>query len=295
MRVQANGLSFEVEDSGGADRPAVLLIMGLGMQLTAWPPALVEALVRGGLRVIRFDNRDIGLSSSLDHLGTPNLLWESFKHRLWLPVRAPYRLHDMAADALGLLDALGIARAHVVGASLGGMVAQRMALAAPQRVLTLTSLMSTSSARFLPGPAPQVVKALLARPRDASEAAIVDHFVHVFQVIGSPGFPTPEAELRERVLASIRRSYHPAGSARQLAAATADTRRARELRSIRVPTLVLHGMDDPLVPVACARDTARRIPGAQLVTFHGMGHDLPTGLVEYLLPPLLPHLRLGSP
>ena len=290
MKVRANGLAFEVEESGPADGPAVLLVMGLGMQLVAWPAEFIDGLAGAGYRVIRFDNRDIGLSEHLDYLGTPNLLWESLKLRLGLPVRSPYRLHDMAADAIGLLDAMEIERAHVVGASMGGMVAQRMALAAPQRLRSLTSIMSSSGARRLPGPTPQVQRMLLGRPRDRSEAAIVDHAVRLFQLIGSPGFPIPEPDLRRRIEGAVRRSYHPAGSMRQLAAVVADAQRASELAQIRVPTLVLHGADDPLVPLACGEDTAKRIPGARLVAVPGMGHDLPPGVVEKLLPPLLAHL-----
>ena len=146
MKVQANGIEIEVEDSGAdgsqADRPVLLLIMGLGMQLIAWPPAMVHALVDAGYRVIRHDNRDIGLSTQLDHLGMPNLLWEGLKFNLGIGLRAPYSLGDMADDALGVLDALGVARAHVVGVSMGGMIAQRMALAAPERVLSLSQILS---------------------------------------------------------------------------------------------------------------------------------------------------------
>jgi pimeloyl-ACP methyl ester carboxylesterase len=296
MRVQANGLAIEVEDSGaGAPRDPVLLVMGLGMQLIAWPQQLVDALVQAGHRVIRMDNRDIGLSQRLDHLGTPNLLWEGVKRQFGLPVRAPYALADMAADALGVLDALGVQRAHVVGASLGGMVAQRLALAAPERVLSLTSMMSTSGARHLPGPSKRVLRVLFTKPADSSEAAILQYYVRLFRAIGSPGFPTPEAQLRELILASLRRGgYYPAGGARQVAAMAADVSRPHELPRITAPTLVLHGADDPLVPLANGQDTARRIPGARLVAVPGMGHDLPPGVVERLLDPLLAHLRLGS-
>lgn len=294
MKLTANGISLEIEDTGaGAPRPPVLLVMGLGMQLTAWPDELVQGLVRAGHRVIRFDNRDIGLSERFDHLGAPNLLWESMKLRVGLPVRAPYHLHDMAADALGVLDALGIVQAHVVGASMGGMIAQRVALAAPQRVLSLTSIMSSSGARYLPGPQPRVLQVLLSRPRDFSEPTVLAHYVRLFRAIGSPGFPSTDEELRQRIRHSLRRGgYRPAGSARQLAAIAADTRRCEELRRIATPTLVLHGADDPLVPPACGQDTARRIPGARFEAIPGMGHDLPPAVVDALLQHLLPHLAL---
>jgi pimeloyl-ACP methyl ester carboxylesterase len=296
MKVQANGLAIEVEDTGPVgDGLPVLLVMGLGMQLIAWPDAFVDTLVQAGHRVIRFDNRDIGLSTRLDHLGVPNLLWEGMRFRFGMPVRAPYSIADMAADAFGVLDALGVREAHVVGASMGGMIAQRMALAAPERIRTLTSIMSSSGARHLPGPRAKVLQVLMSRPKDFSEASVLGHYVRLFQAIGSPGYPTPPEELRQRIRASVRRSgYWPAGNARQVAAVVADTNRAHEIRKVRVPTLVLHGADDPLVPIACGEDTARRIPGARFVAIPGLGHDLPPGGVERLLDPLVPHLRLGS-
>jgi pimeloyl-ACP methyl ester carboxylesterase len=293
MKLRANGITLEVEDSGGADRPAVLLVMGLGLQLVAWPPALVEALVAAGYRVIRYDNRDVGLSQHFDHLGVPNLLWEGLKYRIGLRVRAPYSLHDMAADALGLLDALAIERAHVVGVSMGGMVAQRIALAAPRRVASLTSVMSSSGAPYLPGAKWQVQQALLSRPPGDDLGSIVEHYVNLFRLIGSPGFPVDEAILRQRLEQSIRRSHHPEGTMRQIAAVAADTTRADELPRLAVPTLVVHGRDDPLVPFACGQDVARRVPGARLVAVPGMGHDLPPGVVERILQPLLPHLKLA--
>jgi len=291
MKVRANGLSIEVEDTGGSGTP-VLLVMGMGMQLTAWPHDFVQALVDAGHRVIRFDNRDVGLSSALDHLGVPNLLWESMKLRFGLPVQAPYTLGDMAQDAFGVLDALGVREAHVVGASMGGMIAQRMALAAPERVRTLTSMMSSSGARHLPGPRARVLQVLFRRPPDRSEPSVLAFYMRLFQAIGSPAYPTPPDELRQRILESVRRGgYRPGGGARQMAAVAADTQRARELRGLRVPTLVVHGTDDPLLPIACGEDTAKRIPGARFVAIPGMGHDLPPGGVERILPPLLAHLR----
>jgi pimeloyl-ACP methyl ester carboxylesterase len=295
VRVQANGIAIEVEDTGAggsqAARPVVVLIMGLGMQLVAWPPAFVQALQDAGFRVVRLDNRDIGLSQHLDHLGVPNIMWESLKHRLGLPVRAPYTLHDMAGDVVGVMDALGIARAHIVGVSMGGMIAQRVALAVPGRVLSLTSVMSSSGARYLPGPKAEVLRALLGRPAGSDESSVVDHYVKLFRVIGSPAFPLEDAALRERILLASRRSFHPAGTLRQMAAIAADATRADELARVGVPTLVVHGTADPLVPFACGQDTARRIPGARLHAIDGMGHDLPPGVVDRLLQPLVPHLQ----
>jgi pimeloyl-ACP methyl ester carboxylesterase len=295
MKVVANGIALEVEDSGAdgsqADWPVVLLLMGLGMQLIAWPPAFVRALVSAGFRVVRLDNRDIGLSQNFDHLGTPNLMWQSMKRRLGLRVQAPYSLKDMAQDALGVLDVLGIPKAHVIGVSMGGMIAQRIALAAPERVLSLTSIMSSSGARHLPGPRNDVLRALVTRPADRSEPALVDNTVRFFKLIGSPGFPLDDKTLNDAVKVSMRRSFHPAGTLRQMLAVISDLTRADELARVKVPTLVVHGRDDPLVPYACGVDTARRIAGARLVGVAGMGHDLPPGVIEHILAPLLPHLE----
>jgi pimeloyl-ACP methyl ester carboxylesterase len=200
----------------------------------------------------------------------------------------------MAADSLGVLDTLGISQAHVVGVSMGGMIAQRLALAAPQRVLSLTSAMSTSSAKGLPPPRPEVVRVMLQRPNPHNPQAVLDHYVRLFNAIGSPAFPTPETELRERIVTAQARGYYPVGTLRQMAAVMADTTRAVELPRIIAPTLVLHGKADPLVPYACGEDTARRIPGAKLVGIDGMGHDLPPGPVAQMLAELIPHFRAAD-
>jgi pimeloyl-ACP methyl ester carboxylesterase len=296
MKIRANSIDIEVQDSAERDpahatRPAVLLVMGLGMQLTAWPPEMVAALEAAGFRVVCFDNRDVGLSTALDVLGKPNLLWASLKYKLGMVPAAPYTLEDMASDALGVLDGLQIQQAHVVGVSMGGMIAQRMALAAPQRVLSLTSIMSSSGARGLPQAAPHVMQVLLSRPSGTSTDAVVAHSVRLFQAIGSPAYPTPEAELRARVLAGVQRSLRPAGTLRQMMAIVADFGRAALLGRITAPTLVIHGKADPLVPFACGEDTVRRIPGARLVAIEGMGHDLPPEPVRQVLAALIPHLK----
>ena len=296
MKIRANGIDIEVEDTGAdgsqANRPVVLLIMGLGMQLVAWPPTLIDALVAAGYRVVRHDNRDIGLSQHFDHLGTPNVLWASLKLKMGLKIRPPYALQDMANDALGVLDALGIRQAHVVGVSMGGMIAQRVALTAPDRVLSLTSIMSSSGARGLPEAEPQVLRALFSRPANKTLEGVAAHFVRFLKLIGSPGYPVDDAIVYERILASLKRNYHPAGTLRQMLAIGADTgERAMALGRIAVRTLVIHGRADALVPFACGADTARRIPGAKLVGVDGMGHDLPPGVVDQILTHTLPHLR----
>jgi pimeloyl-ACP methyl ester carboxylesterase len=303
MKIRANGIDVEIEDSAAINpqdadlqsRPAVLLIMGLGMQLIAWPPELVQELVDAGYRVIRFDNRDIGLSTHFDFMGKPNLVWASIKHKLGLTPRPMYTLSDMAADTLGVLDALEIKKAHVIGVSMGGMIAQRVAIAAPSRVLSLTSIMSTSGARGLPQPDRKVLKILLSRPSGTSTEAVVEHTMGLFKAIGSPAYPASESELRTRITLGVQRSFHPVGTLRQMLAIVSDITRAAQLSRITSPTLVLHGKADPLVPYACGEDTAQRISGAKLVGIEGMGHDLPPEPVAQMLEALIPHLKSADP
>jgi pimeloyl-ACP methyl ester carboxylesterase len=297
MKITANNISIEIEDTHPGDatgRPVVLLIMGLGMQLIAWPPAMVQAIVDAGFRVVRFDNRDIGLSQHLDHLGAPSLLWEGLKFRMGWRIRPPYSIEDMADDTVGVLDALQIGKAHVVGVSMGGMIAQRVAVLAPSRVLSLTSIMSSSGARGLPEARPAVARVLLSRPAGRGVQAAVDHTVKLLKAIGSPGFPMDDAEIREKVAAAAQRSFHPQGVLRQMVAVAADSARASAIARVTAPTLVVHGRADPLVPMACGEDTARRIPGARFESIEGMGHDLPPGVVERLLALLIPHFKAAG-
>lgn len=279
MQISARGIALEVEDHGPANGKPLLLIMGLGMQLIAWPIGFVEMLVARGFRVIRFDNRDIGLSERFDHLGVPNLMFDWMKLSVGMKVAAPYSLGEMADDAAALLDALGIPSAHVCGASMGGMIAQQLAVRHPERVRSLTLVMTTSGASHLPGPSMKVRGALLARPPAGSDLErIVDHFVKLYRLIGSPDYPAPEAQLRENLALAIRRSYRPQGSARQMVAIGVDGDRTPLLAQIRQPTQVIHGQADPLVPVAAGRQLAEKIAGAELDLIPGMGHDLPEPL-----------------
>lgn len=291
MRLTANQIEIEVEDTGEAQRPAVLLIMGLGMQLIGWPDPFWQGLQQAGYRVIRMDNRDAGLSTSFDAAGVPNLLWAGLKHKWGWPQKPAYALQDMANDALGVLAALNISRAHVVGASMGGMIAQRMALTAPQHLLSLTSLMSSSGAEGLPAADPEVLKKLFGKPRQPGLTGALEHAVGLLQAIASPAFAQDAKEVRARVMAAMQRSYRPAGVARQTLAVMSDHERADLLRQVRTPTLVLHGKADLLVPYACGEDTARRIPGARMVGIEGMGHDLPPAVVPRLLEALVPFLN----
>ena len=279
MQISAGGIALEVEDHGSPSGEPLLLIMGLGMQLVAWHEDFVASLVQRGFRVIRFDNRDIGLSQNFDHLGLPNVALDSLKYTFGLKVSSPYSLADMAADAVGVLDALGIRRAHVCGASMGGMIAQQMAVRHADRVKSLTLMMTTSGSRRLPQPTFKVRGALLSRPKDPKNIdSVIAHFVRIYKLIGSPAYPASDAYLTERLGMSVRRSYRPRGTVRQLVAIAADGDRSRLLGGIKIPTQVLHGQQDPLVPVAAGHDLARKIPGAQLDLIDGMGHDLPVAL-----------------
>jgi len=283
MQVSANGVRIEVDVRGPDSGEPLLMIMGLGMQLIAWPEGLVDELVAKGFRVIRFDNRDIGLSQPFDELGVPNVPLAALLHTLHLPVKAPYQLADLARDAVGVLDALGIARAHVCGASMGGMIAQHLGFAHAGRLKSLTLMMTSSGARGVPRESFKVRKVLMSRPRPGATPAqtlenLIDHFVNLYSVIGSPGYPSEAKALRERIAVGVRRSFRPQAVARQMVAIAADTHRAERLPRIAAPTLVIHGEGDALIPVAAAHDLAARIPGATLEVIPGWGHDLPEAL-----------------
>jgi len=279
MKISANGLSIEVEDHGSPQGEPLLLIMGLGMQLVAWHEDFVGSLVERGFRVIRFDNRDIGLSQGFDQFGVPRLGVDALKFALGLRVASPYTLADMAADSVGILDALGIASAHICGASMGGMIAQQIGVRHPDRAKSLTLMMTSSGARRLPGPSLKVRSAMLSRPKDPRNIeSVIDHYVGLYKLIGSPGFPPDDGYVRGRLQISVRRAYRPAGTARQMVAIAADGDRSSLVSQIRLPTQIIHGRDDPLVPVAAGHDLAAKIPGAQIDLINGMGHDLPVPL-----------------
>ncbi|MCL2590988.1 MAG: alpha/beta hydrolase [Betaproteobacteria bacterium] len=277
---------------GTPGSPVILLIQGLGTPLTRWPTALIEQLAAAGFRVIAFDNRDIGLSSRMDALGLPDVQQmmglQSFALPFpgmlpalsALPTSLPYTLADMAADAVGLLDALGVSAAHIVGASLGGMVAQLVATHHSERCLSLTSIMSSSGNPLLPPPTPAALHALFAPlPGERDEASLIKDSIWRQKVLMSPAYPTPDEELRAMFTAEYRRGgFHPAGVIRQLFALLTAGDRRMQLMTIRVPTVVLHGIDDPLINVACGRDTAAVIPNAEFRTIPGMGHDFPDAL-----------------
>lgn len=294
-RIEANGIALEYEIAGDPAAPPLLLVMGLGAQLTLWPAELVEALVARGFRVIRYDNRDIGLSHKMEGAKSPGLVRHILMKRIGLNPRVPYTLADMAADGVGLLDALGIERAHIVGASMGGMIAQHIAFSHPEKVLSLTSIMSTTGHAKLPPATREALSVLTKRPASMEEAALVEHGMKVGRTIGSPGYPADEERLRASATLNIRRSVYPPGLPRQLAAIIADSDRRARLSGVRAPTLVIHGEADPLVPVDGGRDTAAHIPGARLKTIPGMGHDLPLELVDEIADAIAGHARAATP
>ena len=280
-QIKANGISIEYERFGLEDRETVLLIMGLSGQLTLWPVELCDELVARGYHVIRFDNRDIGLSTKFEEAGIPDMGALIGALLSGQKPDAPYSLDDMASDAVGLLDALGIDKAHIVGASMGGMIAQLVAINHPEKTLSLTSIMSTTGNPELPQATPEAMGALTAPAPDPSdEEAVVARGMNTWRTIGSPDYPMDDATLRTWVLRDFHRSFFPNGILRQMAAIVSNGDRREKLKAVRVPTVVLHGQADPLVPIEGGRDTAASIQGAELIEVPGMGHDFPLSLVQ---------------
>ena len=274
---QVNGLRLAYDSFGDAAKPPLLLVMGLGTQMIAWDEAFCTQLAQRGYYVVRFDNRDIGQSTYLSQAGVPNigdLLARSLAGQLIDPASVPYTLADMAADTVGLLDALGLQRAHVVGASMGGAIAQEVSLRYPERVRTLVSIMATSGAPELPPPSPAALAALMT-PTPLDRGGYIARHLQVMQVLRPGEYPEELARDQQRAARAFDRGVNPAGYARQLAAIIASGSRKERLATLRTPTLVIHGDSDPLVPLAGGVDVAQTVPGARMVTVPGMGHALP--------------------
>jgi pimeloyl-ACP methyl ester carboxylesterase len=292
---KANGIEIAYEEVGDRKDPTILLIMGLGAQLTYWPEALCGGLARQGFRVIRFDNRDMGLSTKFDDAPPVDVQAAYMKLLRGEKIDAPYGLIDMAQDAVGLMDWLKIDKAHIVGASMGGMIGQIIAADHGERVKSLVSIMSTSGDPRLPPGKPEAVAVITTPPPPPSdrEANIV-HGVKCQQAIGSTTLPTPEADLRAKVAFAFDRSNYFGGVPRQILAVLVDGSRVDRLRKIAAPTLVIHGTEDPLVTVEGGKDTAAHIRGAELMLIPGMGHDFPALLIGKIVAAIAAHCRAAE-
>ena len=269
-------LNLEVEEYGAADRGTIMLIMGLGTQLIAWPMDFVHALTAAGYRVIRYDNRDVGLSTKFASFGSPDVASVVLRRMLRLPIKAPYTLHDMAQDVVGLMDALRIDRAHIVGASMGGMIAQILAARYARRVLSLTTIMSSAGAPLPWDSTAAARRALLAKaPPNATPEELIEMRVRTYRVICGPKLVMPEQMLREMARRTVERCADRSGSRRQMAATQATGSLKTYLRDIQVPTLIIHGLADPLIAARRAHQLHRGIRGSKLLLLEGMGHNLP--------------------
>jgi len=290
----SNGLRIAYDTFGDAASPALLLIAGNGAQTLFWDAEFCGLLRVAGFFVIRFDNRDAGLSTKFDAAGVPDVMAEIQAAMAGKPVNSAYSLNDMADDAVGLLDALNIEKAHICGASMGGMIAQAVAYRHPDRVLSLTSIMSNTGSPHLPQGKPEAIAAVVEPPPEDREAYIA-HNMAVWRKIWSPGFPFEEARARDFLEKSYDRSYCPQGMARQNMAVLACGDRSAALPAITAPTLVIHGADDPLIPVEAGKETARLIPGAELLIIDGMGHDMPKPTWKDIAAAIARHARKAMP
>lgn len=290
--IPANGIRLEYDEFGSAQDPVILLVMGLATQMVAWPVPFCEQLAGQGFRVIRFDNRDVGLSTKFHGASAPGPVKARLHYLLGRGFEVPYTLADMASDAVSLLDALEIDSAHVAGVSMGGMIGQRMAIDHPQRLRSLISIMSSSGHRSLPGPRASVIRQMVfSRPKRPDRDALMDYMLRLMDQIGSPGYPVAEEDRRRQIALSLDRSINPPAFKRHMAAVLHDGDRSEELRGVQAPTLVVHGLDDPLVPVECGQHVAECIPDARLEMIPGMGHDLPPGLLPELARLISEHAR----
>jgi len=293
--VASNGIRIEYEDLGPTDGDPLLLHMGIGQQLVAWPIPFCRMLTDAGFRVIRFDQRDTGFSTDFEEAGPQDITHLMMHAADGTPFTVPYLVEDMADDAAGLIDALELGAAHVVAVSMGGMVAQELAFRHPEKVRTLTSIMSTSGNPDLPAPAPEAVAALVSTPEDPkSRDSILDNMVEARKILGSPKFMDPDWVIRANAAVIVDRGQNPAGFTRHLAAAIANGSRVEKLRQIKVPTHVIHGRADPLFRVECGEDTAEHVPGAKLTLIDGMGHDLATDLQPILADHIVSFIKDAS-
>ena len=288
--VTANNIEMAYESYGDADAPTVLLIMGLGGQLTMWPDQLIEDLVAGGYHVIAFDNRDIGLSHQHKGEKPPHIIRQMLLRRLGIRLKTPYDLDDMANDTIGLMDALKLDRVHLVGISMGGMIAQHVSAMAPERVKSLTAIMTTTGNPKLPRPSRDIMRAMIRRgPPPTTRGEIIDQSVATFTLIGTPGENHNTNGMRDRIARSYDRNYNPAGVLRQMSAIVAAGDFRAKTRRISAPTLVLHGSVDPLVPIEGGHDIAGLVHNVRMEIIDGMGHDVPPRFLPQLTQHMLDH------
>jgi pimeloyl-ACP methyl ester carboxylesterase len=293
-KVNVGSVEICYETHGDPAGVPTLLTMGLGMQLIAWDDDFVQLLVDRGHYVIRYDHRDVGESTHLSHLPPPKVMDALMAVSSGQPLETDYSLADMAQDAWGLLEKLGIQSAHLVGVSMGGMISQLMALAAPERTRSLTSIMSTTNERNLPPPQPQALQALMGLMGSGGAPPKLESALETLRVMSSPAFPFNEERLTQRLRRSMQRGFSAAGVGRQFIALVSTPGRGEALRALQVPTLVIHGEDDPLVPLAAGQATAEAIPGAKLLTIAGMGHDLPQPLFETVVNAIVEHAAAAN-
>lgn len=297
--IDANGISLHYEARGNPEHPPIVLVMGLGVQMILWPELFCEMLVDRGFYVVRFDNRDAGLSTQLNELGTPNIPLQYMRYMMGLGVKAPYSLDDMAMDTSALIGTLGLPRVHLVGASMGGMIAQNLAASLPSRVASLTSIMSTTGRRSLPKASWRTMRAILSRPAKPNDIqAAVERMMYVINTISSRTYQPDQQRLRALCELHVSRRNNPPGGARQIAAIAASDDRTKIVRQIKVPTLVLHGDQDELIPYPAGLETARAIRegggDARSVIVEGMGHDLPEPLWPRLVDEIAQHCQAAE-
>jgi pimeloyl-ACP methyl ester carboxylesterase len=273
QHIQANGIEIAYETFGKSSDPPMLLVMGLGTQMLGWPDELCEQLAAEGFYVVRFDNRDIGLSTHLHETPAPDIIRVALRR-----LKPPYRIEDMATDAIAFIEAMELGPVHLVGASMGGFIAQSIVLDRPDLVRSLTLIMTSTGSRRVGHTAPKIIATVLRRKPAEGRLAAIDASVDMFRLIGSPAYPMDEDFHRDLAGRSYDRGYDPAGAQRQLAATVAQTNRTSALASVAVPTLVMHGLSDPLVSASGGLALARVIPGAKFVGYQGMGHDFPRAL-----------------
>lgn len=293
-QIKANGINIEYESHGEDGAPVALLIMGLAAQLAMWPKAFIDSLVSAGFRVIIFDNRDVGLSTKFEDARPPNPFLQFAARRVGVKLKAPYEITDMAADALGLMDALKIESAHVVGVSMGGMIGQHLAAAAPDRINSLTAIMTSTGNPKLPRPNREVTNVMVRRGLSPqTREATIDRSIAAFTVIGTPGEDHNTNGMRDRIAASFDRDFTPKGPARQIAAIVASGDFRKVTRQISASTLVIHGSADPLVSPESAKDIVRNVKGARLEIIEGMGHDMPPRFLPRVTELIIGHMKLA--